>query len=157
MNAGRIGIPFGLLGTGLLATALGWWANVPQAAPPPDLATQMGNMGALAVMIERAVEVYLGLTSRNGPDRSAPVAEVAPPPATRTAATAALALGLLTAAAGVRILPSLGLAPSAALPPALNLLRGGIDILLSGALMGGGSMLVHEAAEAMRTGMRRIG
>jgi hypothetical protein len=157
-KTGRAPLPFGLLLAVPLIGAAAWGTGgLPVPAHPPDVTTQLGNMGAVAVMIERSVEVYLGLTRQNGAERAALAEAPGRPPATPVAASAALLLGLFTAIAGLRILPSLDLGPDPALPPLVNSIRAAIDVTLSGALMGGGSMLVHEAAEAVKTGLRKAG
>lgn len=142
----------------LFSVATAYHVQPPPLRAPPEITAQIGTMAVIALMIERAVEVYLGLLDRNGAERSALPGESARrAPATQAAALAGLVLGLLVAACGLRILPSAGLAQDPHLPTAVNLIRTGVDVLLSGALMGGGSMLAHEAAEAVKSGFRRLG
>jgi hypothetical protein len=115
-------------------------------------------MGTLAIFIERSVEVYLGVAKRNGPERRPlPGDETDRPSAATHASIAALILGLLVAFAGVRILPSVGFGPNAELPWVMSWIRAAVDVIISGGLLAGGSMLVHEVAETVKGSIRGVG
>jgi hypothetical protein len=147
---------------GILAAAVGTATYfVPLPAPlggAPELGAQLQYMGTLAVFIERSVEVYLGVGKRNGPERRPlPGDDTDRPSASPQASLAALILGLLVAFAGVRILPSVGFGPNPDLPWVMSWVRSTVDVIISGGLLAGGSMLVHEVAETVKGSIRGVG
>jgi len=127
-------------------------------AEPPRLAAQLQHMATLAVFIERSVEVYLGVANRNGPERKPlPADDTDRPSAAKHASLAALTLGLLIAFAGVRILPSVGFGSASELPWVMSWIRSSVDVVISGGLLAGGSLLLHEVAETIKVGIRGVG
>lgn len=121
-----------------------------------DLWPRLQYMMVATVLIERTVEIYLNASSLNGDDRFTTSDSDRRRDAARPATVASTLLGLLTALSGVRLMATLG-AP----PPDAGLMSKivwtGVDVALSGGLMAGGSALFHEAAEALRGGLKTLG
>lgn len=128
-----------------------------------ELENRLALMMAVAILIERSVEVYLNSTGNNGPDRHAdnvyPDAELQRI-AQALAAKVGLALGLIAAFTGVRLMSVFGM-PDVASEHALFefLLLGswyGIDVVISGGLLAGGATIFHEIAELLKGGLARL-
>jgi len=119
------------------------------------LIARLQEMALLALVIERAVEVYLKVADQNGPDRNKPIGEVdaATPSAAKTATFAALTIGVLVALLGVRLLDSFVKFEGDWLPMTL---WSGIDVLFSGALLAGGAVFIHEIVETLVGGVRKV-
>ena len=147
------GIIFGA--TLVVAVILGWLVmklNYSLAfAPQPwaDIFERLELMLVVALLIERAVEVYLSITQKNGPDRFGKKDKdpADRPPATKTATAAAFALGLLVSLAGLRLLAVM-LCPTGESRGVW--LWNGVDIVITAGLLAGGSTLIHEVMEALR-------
>ncbi len=109
-------------------------------------------MLVVALVIERAVEMYLYGTGQNGPDRFLEQTEKikAQLPATKAATVAAVALGILVALVGVRILDAILGSP---LTGFHSWLWTGVDVIISAGLLAGGSALIHEIMELLRGGL----
>lgn len=118
------------------------------------------SMFILAVLIERTVEIYLNIFSLNGPDRfkkngGNDASQNVQSNAVTYAAGAALTISLIVALSGVRLMETIGsIAPDASF--FANITWRGIDILISGGLMSGGSLIFHEVAETIRGGLLRL-
>ena len=147
------GVVFGV--TLVVAVILGWLIiildyNLTFADNPwADIFERLELMLVVAVLIERAVEVYLSVTQKNGPDRFGIKEEGSAdrPPATKTATAAAFALGLLVSLAGLRLLDVMLCSNGES--------RGvwlwnGVDIVITAGLLAGGSSLIHEVMETLR-------
>lgn len=147
--AGKVGLLV------VAASIAAYFAPETKVGTPPDVGGQLKHMAILAVFIERSVEVYLGVFKANGPERVPLAGDEPGQPATIKATLAALVLGLLISLVGVRILPSVGFA-GVELSWPMEWIRSGVDVVISGALMAGGSLLVHEVAEATKAGLRNI-
>lgn len=145
----------GIAALGLAGVYAG--GNVVQSATwEDDLWTRLQYMLVATVLIERTVEVYLNAASINGDDRFTVPEEARRKSGALPAAYAAVLLGLLIALSGLRVLETLGaLRDDAGFLP--RLIWGGVDIAISGGLMAGGSALFHEAAEALRGGLKALG
>ena len=153
---------FGMAASILVAVAAGGIGSslAPEARPDgsPDLLKQLQHIGTLALFVERSVEVWLGITEKNGPER-VPLTqnEKSGPSAIVAANKASLLLGLLLAFTGVRILPSLGITyiTHNNAMTWVGHIQAGIDILITGAMIAGGSVLVHEVTEAIKGAVRK--
>lgn len=131
-----------------------YWAPIPKGASV-DLLDQLKYIGTLALFVERSVQVWLGITDKNGPERiPLTTSEESRQPAGIAANRAAFVLGLLLAFTGVRILPSLGI-DYRGIPGLFSYIQAGIDIVISGAMIAGGSVLVHEVTEAIKGTIRK--
>lgn len=141
-----------------LAVAAGGFASylapIGETSAPTDLLDQLQYIGTLALFVERSVQVWLGIANKNGPER-VPLtrSEENRPPAGVAANKAALLLGLLVAFSGVRILPSLGITYMDA-KTFVSYIQAGIDIFVTGAMIAGGSVFVHEVTEAIKGTIR---
>lgn len=137
---------------GALASYL---APIPKPAQQVELFDQLQYIATLALFVERSVQVWLGISNKNGPERI-PLTESEEnrPPAGVAANKAALLLGLLVAFAGVRILPSLDM-DYMGKTGLISYLQAGIDIVITGAMIAGGSVLVHEVTEAIKGMIRK--
>jgi hypothetical protein len=109
----------------------------------------------LTVVIERAVEVYLNVSRQNGPDRHSLVANPSATSARQPASITSLTLGILIAIAGVRILDTLGTLPTTTSTIAATIWKG-VDVVLSGGLLAGGSFLIHEVTETISGTIKRV-
>ncbi len=145
-----------ILGIALISSiALGWMAHtwgsdIQFAANLWDaIFPRLQVMLVIAVLIERSVEVYLFSTGQNGPDRfsKGTTDPINHNPTTVVAAVTALALGLLVALVGVRVLDVLLVSPLVGIH---GWIWAGVDIVISAGLMAGGSALVHEVMELLR-------
>ncbi|MCG7927705.1 MAG: hypothetical protein JAY67_19470 [Candidatus Thiodiazotropha taylori] len=115
------------------------------------IASRLELLLVVAVLIERSVEVYLYATDNNGPNRFARGGEEPyRTPATKRAAIAAIALGVVLAVVGVRVLDA---AVSTAITGIQAWLWTGADVIISAGLLAGGSVLVHELMELLRGGL----
>ena len=119
------------------------------------LIARLQQMALLALVIERAVEVYLRVADQNGPDRNDPAAAATPQAsATQTATFVALVVGILSALLGVRVMDSfIAFASDGWLAATL---WNGVDVLISGALLAGGAVFMHEIVETLVGGVRSI-
>lgn len=119
------------------------------------LIARLQQMALLALVIERAVEVYLRVANQNGPDRNDPAAVgTAQPSATQTATFVALVVGIFSALLGVRVMDSfIAFASDGWLAATL---WNGVDVLISGALLAGGAVFMHEIVETLVGGVRSI-
>ncbi len=130
---------------------------------PDALNARLSMMFVVAVFIERAVEVYLNASGRNGPDRFRLDKSliVAHNESTAiVAGTFSISLGLIAAFAGVRILDVFGapvIAKDADFGNLITYSWYGIDVFISGGLLGGGATIFHEIAETLRGGIIRVG
>jgi hypothetical protein len=119
------------------------------------LIARLRQMALLALVIERAVEVYLRVADQNGPDRNDPAAVgAARPSATQPATFVALIVGILAALLGVRVMDSFIAFASDGWLAAM--LWNGVDILISGTLLAGGAVFMHEIVETLVGGVRSI-
>ncbi|WP_246723447.1 hypothetical protein [Rhizobium brockwellii] len=122
-----------------------------------NLLQRLQQMALLTIVIERVVEVYLGVSQQNGPDRHDPGEDQSVPDAKRPASVAALVLGILIAIAGVRILDTLGTVSFSGSGQWLaTAIWKGVDIVLSGGLLAGGSFLIHEVMELISGSIKRV-
>lgn len=122
-----------------------------------NLLQRLQQMALLTIVIERVVEVYLGVSQQNGPDRHDPDEDQSAPDAKRPASVAALVLGILIAIAGVRILDTLGTVNFSGSGQWLaTAIWQGVDIVLSGGLLAGGSFLIHEVMELISGSIKRV-
>ena len=121
------------------------------------LGARIQQLIIVAVVIERAVEVYLGLSDQNGQDRhddSAVATTISD--AKRPATLVALLLSSLVAICGVRVLDSFATLPVVSGPDIPHVLWTGVDVLLTAGLIAGGSYILHEVAETITGGVRYI-
>lgn len=144
----------GVLVIGVLGLFFGGTITV-KAEWEADFWPRLQAMLIVAVLIERAVEVYLKARDLNGPDRFI-ARTVDGKDATVPATTTGIVLGLLVAFAGLRLLDTVGV-PSDSSNKIAGLLWFGVDVVVSGGLMAGGAALFHEVAEALRGGLQRMG
>lgn len=128
----------------------------PVSLTPPPLLQQLQYMATLALFVERSVEIYLGVSKKNGRERVPLTSEeLDRGSALQAASIAALVLGLALSLSGVRILPSAGINYYSQSGFISNL-QAGIDIVISGALIAGGSALLHELTEAIKGNIRKF-
>lgn len=121
------------------------------------LTARLQQLIIVAVVIERAVEVYLGLSDQNGQDRHDEGAVATEnSDAKRPATLVALLLSSLVAICGVRVLDSFATLPVVIAPDIPHVLWTGVDVLLTAGLIAGGSYLLHEVAETITGGIRYI-
>lgn len=143
---------------GALANELGG-SVTPKEGWTDQIWLRLQLMLVLAVLIERSVEVWLGLTGQNGPDRFTDRGRLEIAAGKKSAAleahAASLTLGVLVSLAGVRLLDSVAATGETAGWPA-RVIWFGIDVVLSGGLMAGGAALIHEVAETIRGGLKRL-
>lgn len=119
------------------------------------LITRLQEMALLALVIERAVEVYLRVANQNGPDRNDPnTVATTQRSASQIATFVALIVGVLVAVLGVRLMDSFVSFSSTTWLP--NTLWNGVDVLISGALLAGGAVFIHEIVETLVGGVRSI-
>ena len=118
------------------------------------LVQRLQQMALLTVVIERAVEVYLGVSQQNGPDRHAAAADQSTGDAKQPASIAALTLGILIAIVGVRILDTIGTLSATSIWA--TAIWNGVDVVLSGGLLAGGSFLIHEVTEMISGTIKRV-
>lgn len=112
-----------------------------------DVVRKLQLMAVIALLIERAVEVYLVLTRQNGPVAYAPaVTGSAARPADRAALSAAMTLAFVFSLSGLRIVgPALEVGS-----PLARWLIDAADVVISAGLMAGGAAVVHEVIEWIR-------
>jgi len=121
------------------------------------LVQRLENMALLTIVIERAVEVYLGATGKNGPSRHDPTVNADNPPANGPASVAALTLGILLALSGVRVLSVLLEVNEPPPGGVQGWFWNGIDIILSGGMLAGGAFVFHEISEMATGGLANLG
>ncbi|GHF82474.1 hypothetical protein [Thalassotalea marina] len=123
-----------------------------------NLQSRLALMMAVAVLIERSVEVYLNSHGLNG-NSAACLSLSAKNHATQIiAAKASLILGVLAAFAGVRLMDVFGI-PVAGSATTTFILRScwyGIDVVISGGLLAGGAAIFHEIINILQIGLARI-
>lgn len=114
-------------------------------------------MFALAVLVERSVEVYLKIGNLDG-GKVNPKTGGVTPPATVNASVAALAISIILAIVGVRALETLvmlDIIPPEPGEPATGdkvlakTIFYGIDVLISAGLMAGGSVVFHPLIKSL--------
>ncbi len=74
--------------------------------------------------------------------------------AKRPASIAALTLGVLIAIVGVRILDTIGTLSATSIWA--TAIWNGVDVVLSGGLLAGGSFLIHEVTETISGAIKRV-
>ena len=145
-----------LVGVVLLGFAAVWLGGVFKLKDDwqSDIFVSLQYMAVFALLIERSVEVYLGAAGMNGDDRFDVATSERLQNAVRPASIAAIVLGLLVALSGIRLMQAIGsLEGGNALA---NAIWAGVDIVVSGGLMAGGSALIHEVAELIRGTLKRV-
>jgi hypothetical protein len=110
----------------------------------------------LSVLIERAVETYLNVTRQNGGSSAGEgIGDPSISETKRAAMLAALALSMLVALSGVRIIETIVELKSTA-----NFFSRavwyGVDIVVSAGLMAGGADLFHQVAGVLTTGLTQL-
>ena len=119
------------------------------------LVARLQEMALLALVIERSVEIYLRVANQNGPDRNDPNSVgTTQSSATQVATFVALVVGVFVALLGVRLMDSFIAFKSDTWLP--NTLWNGVDVLISGALLAGGAVFIHEIVETLVGGVRSI-
>jgi hypothetical protein len=119
-----------------------------------QLLARLQQMALLTVVIERAVEVYLGVSRQNGPSRHDVNADPSAEGAKQPASISALVLGTLIAMVSVRILDTLGQFTSDSIWA--KAIWNGVDVVISGGLLAGGSFLIHEVMETISGTIKRV-
>ncbi|NSL20194.1 hypothetical protein [Agrobacterium tumefaciens] len=100
------------------------------------LTARLQEMALLALVIERAVEVYLRVANQNGPDQNDPnTISTTQQSASQVTTFVALIVGVLVAVLDVRLMDSFVSFSSTTWLP--NTLLNGVDVLISGALLAG--------------------
>jgi hypothetical protein len=150
-----LAITGGVAGLGLAGMYVGGEVHL-SVSWKVDLWARIQFMLVATALIERTVEVYLNVASMNGDDRLVATEGAKQKDGTRPATVASILLGLLVALSGVRLMETLG-APGDDAGAISQLIWNGVDIAISGGLMAGGSALFHEAAEAVRGGLKTLG
>ncbi len=128
-----------------------------------DIYNRLALMFAVAVLIERSIEVYLDAYQKNGPDRFAVTGISADSIRERVKGEAArlgIVLGIIAALVGVRLMSVFGspIATDAVIdaPYIMEVLWFGLDVLISGGLLAGGAKIFHDIAEVLRGGIGKI-
>lgn len=148
------------IGVGAFVVALGilcgWLGGQFKFAPDAtnQLLARLQQMALLTVVIERAVEVYLGVSRQNGPSRHDATADPSAEGAKQPASIGALVLGVLIAMVSVRILDTLGQFTSNSI--LAKAIWNGVDVIISGGLLAGGSFLIHEVMETISGTIKRV-
>lgn len=152
------------------AALLAHWSGALPLDAKADWAARLQEQltlgAALALLIERSVEIWLNATAQNGPDRH-DATVTGDTSAAVPAAIASLTLGVLLALVGVRFLgavietsPTTQTLSEGAADTSkafLNALRQGIDIVITGGLLAGGSKVMHEVVEGvLMGGLKRV-
>lgn len=117
---------------------------------------RLALMMAVAVLIERSVEIYLNSIGNNG-NSQRPKHRVAGDNSQVLAAKASLLLGLIAAFAGVRLMDVFG-QPSADEYIIMFVIKTswyGIDVVISGGLLAGGATVFHEVINILLAGLKR--
>lgn len=129
-----------------------------------NLYNRLAMMFAVAVLIERSIEVYLDAYQKNGPDRFSVAgidADDLREVAKGEAARLGIVLGILAALAGVRLMTVFG-EPVKDLDaiwgsvPLMSLLWFGLDVIISAGLLAGGAKIFHDIVEVLRGGIGKI-
>ncbi len=140
---------------GLVAAAIGGEVALLDDGQLGVIVRKLQLMAVIALLIERAVEVYLVVTRQNGPVAYAPpragqAAKLSNDDTTesarRVATGASLTLAFVLALCGLRAIgPSLEVAPGVA-----RWLIDAVDVFISAGLMAGGAAVIHEIIEWIR-------
>jgi hypothetical protein len=157
MNPGNVVIAIfvaaATMGVGIVCYWIGGQFKFDPAATT-HLVQRLQQMALLTIVIERAVEVYLGVSQQNGPDRHDPAVDRSSANARRPASIVALTLGILIAIVGVRILDTIGTLTATSIWA--TAIWNGVDVVLSGGLLAGGSFLIHEVTEMISGTIKRV-
>jgi hypothetical protein len=160
-------VGIGVVGAATVAVGL-------EADAPAIALRQLGTLVVLALFVERALEVYVSVwreRDRRRLDRAhRDELEADPPDPGRVAAAAralgdhraetqrlallgGLFLGVLIALAGVRVLAEIVTGVPADTPALQRVLLGGIDVLVTGGLIGGGAEALHKLMMVVTSGL----
>ena len=148
----------------VVAGAVATWLSSNLVYPTADAEQQWLNefwsrfqvMFLLSVLIERSVETYLKVSQQNGGERINPrTLAIEKTDASQPAMIAALAISVLVALAGVRIIETLVDLESSTTFFKAAVWRG-IDVFVSAGLLAGGADLFHKVAEVISGGLVRL-
>lgn len=132
---------------GFVAAAIGGSVRLVDDGQIAGVVRKLQLMAVIALLIERAVEVYLVVTRQNGPAAyAAGAASAGSRPADRVALSAGMTLAFVFALCGLRVV-----GPAVVVEPGLaRWLVDAADVVISAGLMAGGAAVIHEVIEWIR-------
>lgn len=128
------------------------------------LIDRLQGIGVFCVVVERATQVTLVWTDRDGPERTTPMSDAhataaaeAPQDARRPALAISFSIGLVIACLGLGLIDVMVEAGHGPLAYPAGLLWRGADALLVAGLLSGGAAVFHEVPETIKAVLRRTG